>query len=108
MVGSWLKLINIHVTDHMTPTVISRVSLAAVDIWSAGVIFLSLLSWRYPFFRAPDDINALAQILTVFGLEKMQTAAKSYGLCDFFQFRNCMIISVHVGLNYMLYKCTVF
>ncbi|XP_041368414.1 cell division cycle 7-related protein kinase-like [Gigantopelta aegis] len=51
----------------------------AVDIWSAGVIFLSLLSGRYPFFRAVDDVTALAQIATIMGSDPLKTAAKSFG-----------------------------
>lgn len=39
----------------------------AVDIWAVGVIFLSLLSGCYPFFKATDDVTALAEIITLFG-----------------------------------------
>ena len=52
---------------------------SAVDIWSAGVIFLSLLSGRYPFFRANDDLTALAQIVSTFGSESVKDAAKACG-----------------------------
>ncbi|XP_052790147.1 cell division cycle 7-related protein kinase-like isoform X2 [Mya arenaria] len=51
----------------------------AVDIWSAGVIFLSLMSGRYPFFRANDDLTALAQIISTFGSEPVKEAAKACG-----------------------------
>ncbi|KAH3796925.1 cell division cycle 7-related protein kinase-like [Dreissena polymorpha] len=51
----------------------------AVDIWSAGVIFLSLLSGRYPFFRANDDMTALAQIISTFGTDSVKEAAKACG-----------------------------
>eukprot|EP00058_Branchiostoma_floridae_P005371 XP_002590859.1 hypothetical protein BRAFLDRAFT_273291 [Branchiostoma floridae] len=50
----------------------------AVDIWSAGVIFLSLLSGRYPFFRAKDDMQALAQIIALMGSREVANAAKAY------------------------------
>ncbi|CAH1261977.1 CDC7 [Branchiostoma lanceolatum] len=50
----------------------------AVDIWSAGVIFLSLLSGRYPFFRAKDDMQALAQIIALMGSPEVANAAKGY------------------------------
>ena len=53
------------------------VFLAAIDIWSAGVIFLSLLSGRYPFFKADDDMSALAQIISVIGSKEMKEAAKN-------------------------------
>ncbi|KAH8387206.1 hypothetical protein KR093_005488, partial [Drosophila rubida] len=39
----------------------------AVDVWAAGVIFLSILSSVYPFFKAPNDFVALAEIVTIFG-----------------------------------------
>jgi cell division control protein 7 len=50
----------------------------AVDIWSAGVIFLSLLTRRYPFFQASDDMTALAQIISVMGSNEVQKAALTY------------------------------
>ena len=61
-------------------------SLAAIDVWSAGVIFLSLLSGRYPFFKADDDMSALAQIISVIGSQEMKYAAKSYGKYKYFLF----------------------
>lgn len=51
----------------------------AVDMWSAGVIFLSLLSGRYPFFRANDDLTCLSQIISLLGTEEVQKAAEKYG-----------------------------
>ncbi|XP_006001140.2 cell division cycle 7-related protein kinase isoform X2 [Latimeria chalumnae] len=51
----------------------------AIDMWSAGVIFLSLLSGRYPFFKANDDLTALAQIMTVRGSRETVQAAESFG-----------------------------
>lgn len=49
----------------------------AVDMWAAGVIFLSLLSGCYPFFRAPDDVTALAQIITLKGVKEVKATAKA-------------------------------
>ncbi|XP_013880797.1 cell division cycle 7-related protein kinase isoform X2 [Austrofundulus limnaeus] len=51
----------------------------AIDLWSAGVILLSLLSGRYPFFKASDDLVALAQIMTVRGSRETIRAAKTFG-----------------------------
>ncbi|XP_014919911.1 cell division cycle 7-related protein kinase isoform X1 [Acinonyx jubatus] len=51
----------------------------AIDIWSAGVIFLSLLSGRYPFYKASDDLTALAQIMTIRGSRETIQAAKTFG-----------------------------
>ena len=53
-------------------------------MWSAGVIFLSLLSGRYPFFKADDDMSALAQIISVIGSQEIKDAAKSYGKYKYF------------------------
>ncbi|XP_017132164.1 cell division cycle 7-related protein kinase [Drosophila elegans] len=39
----------------------------AVDVWAAGVIMLSLLSAVHPFFKAPNDCAALAEIINLFG-----------------------------------------
>lgn len=51
----------------------------AVDIWASGVIFLSLLSMRYPFFRAADDLTSLCQIITLLGSDAIISAAKFIG-----------------------------
>ncbi|XP_035279410.1 cell division cycle 7-related protein kinase isoform X1 [Anguilla anguilla] len=50
-----------------------------IDMWSAGVILLSLLSGRYPFFKASDDLVALAQIMTIRGSRETIQAAKKFG-----------------------------
>ncbi len=50
-----------------------------VDIWSAGVIFLCVLSGRYPFFRAHNDLSALTQIISLLGSEHCSKAANEYG-----------------------------
>lgn len=49
----------------------------AVDIWSVGIIFLSILSKCYPFFKAHDDFNALAELVTLFGDKKIKQLASS-------------------------------
>ncbi|XP_074543846.1 cell division cycle 7-related protein kinase isoform X1 [Halichoeres trimaculatus] len=51
----------------------------AIDVWSAGVILLSLLSGRYPFFKAGDDLIALTQIMTIRGSRETTQAAKAFG-----------------------------
>ncbi|XP_018415797.1 PREDICTED: cell division cycle 7-related protein kinase [Nanorana parkeri] len=50
----------------------------SIDMWSAGIIFLSLLSGRYHFFNAGDDMNALAQIMTIRGSQETIKAAKQF------------------------------
>ncbi|KAI5126363.1 cell division control protein 7 [Nematocida parisii] len=62
------------------PEVLFRVEAqsTAIDIWSAGVILLSLLCRKYPFFTSKDDINTLVEIGSIFGDEEMRKAAKFY------------------------------
>lgn len=58
-------------------------SIPAIDMWSAGIVFLSLLSGRYPFYKASDDLTALAQIMTVRGSRETIQAAKTFGMQTF-------------------------
>ncbi|XP_042896789.1 cell division cycle 7-related protein kinase isoform X1 [Parasteatoda tepidariorum] len=51
----------------------------AIDMWSAGVIMLSILSKKYPFFRADDDLTALAEITFLVGTKEIKEAAASIG-----------------------------
>ncbi|XP_046398783.1 cell division cycle 7-related protein kinase-like [Ischnura elegans] len=51
----------------------------AVDMWAAGVILLCIASGCYPFFRSPDDITALAEIMTVFGTTRLENLATKLG-----------------------------
>ena len=47
----------------------------AIDVWSVGVVMLSLLTRRYPFFHSPDDMTGLAELITIFGFERLRNAA---------------------------------
>ncbi|KAK3994416.1 kinase-like domain-containing protein [Cladorrhinum sp. PSN332] len=53
-----------------------------IDIWSVGVILLTILSRRFPFFNSADDVEAMIEISTIFGQRKMKEAAKHHG-CNF-------------------------
>src|SRR5690242_13797991 len=46
-----------------------------IDIWSAGVVLLCILSTRYPFFTAPDDLVSLAEIGALFGTLEVKEVA---------------------------------
>lgn len=56
----------------------------AVDIWSGGIMMLCLLSGRYPFFRAYDDLTALAQIISISGSSDCIKTADNLGKKNFF------------------------
>lgn len=48
----------------------------AIDIWSAGCIFVCLLCGHTPFFRDVEDQSSLAEIITIFGSRKMSEVAR--------------------------------
>ena len=50
-----------------------------IDIWSAGVILLTILSQRYPFFKSPDDLTSICEISTIVGTKKLHEAAHECG-----------------------------
>ena len=63
------------------PEVLLRVrnQTTAIDVWSAGVILLSILSRHYPFYNSPDDLQALVEIGRVHGFKSVERSAKEYG-----------------------------
>lgn len=50
-----------------------------IDIWSTGIIGLSLLARKFPLFNSPDDIDALIEIILLLGVEKLQKCAELHG-----------------------------
>ena len=50
-----------------------------IDIWSVGVILLTILAQRFPFFNSADDIDAMVEIATIFGRHKMKQCALLHG-----------------------------
>ncbi|PRP80422.1 hypothetical protein PROFUN_11968 [Planoprotostelium fungivorum] len=56
-----------------------REQTTAIDVWSVGVILLSLMSKRYPFFISPDDLSSLAEIAAVFGTEEVSRVGERLG-----------------------------
>lgn len=53
-----------------------------LDIWSAGIIGLSLISRKFPLFNSPDDIDALLELTLLFGLDRLTKCAEIHG-CGF-------------------------
>lgn len=51
----------------------------AIDIWSVGVILLTILSKRFPFFNSADDVEAMIEIATIFGAKRMKAAGLLHG-----------------------------
>lgn len=51
----------------------------AIDTWSAGVILLTILARRFPFFHSADDIDAVIELATVFGRNRMKLCALLHG-----------------------------
>ena len=56
---------------------------SAIDVWSAGVTLLSILSCKSPFFSAHDDLSAFAEIMSIFGSQQCIEAAKGIGISLF-------------------------
>jgi cell division control protein 7 len=50
-----------------------------IDIWSAGVILLTILSKRFPFFNSADDVEAMIEMATTFGVKRMKFCALLHG-----------------------------
>lgn len=50
-----------------------------IDIWSAGIICLSLVARKFPLFNSPDDIDALVEMVLLFGVDKLQKCAELHG-----------------------------
>lgn len=51
----------------------------AIDIWSAGIILLSIMTRRYPFFESNDDHDALVEIAQVVGSKTIEEQARLLG-----------------------------
>lgn len=50
-----------------------------IDIWSAGVILLTLLARRFPFFNSADDVDAMIELSSIFGRRRMKAVAALHG-----------------------------
>ncbi|KAL8650743.1 MAG: hypothetical protein Q9210_003644 [Variospora velana] len=52
---------------------------AKIDIWSAGVILLTILCQRFPFFNSADDVDAIIEIASIFGQKRIKACAMLHG-----------------------------
>ncbi|MCJ1373754.1 hypothetical protein MMC20_004983 [Loxospora ochrophaea] len=50
-----------------------------IDVWSAGIILLTILSRRFPFFNSADDVDAMIEIAAIFGRQRMRACALLHG-----------------------------
>ncbi|KAI5363901.1 Putative serine/threonine-protein kinase, active [Septoria linicola] len=50
-----------------------------IDVWSVGIILLTFLTKRFPFFHSADDIDAFIELCAIFGKKKMKDAALLHG-----------------------------
>ncbi|KAL8737702.1 MAG: hypothetical protein Q9181_001420 [Wetmoreana brouardii] len=50
-----------------------------IDVWSAGVILLTILCQRFPFFNSADDVDALIEIASIFGQKRMKACSLLHG-----------------------------
>ena len=50
-----------------------------IDIWSVGVILLTMLGRRFPFFHSMDDVDALIEMASILGRRRMKQAAALHG-----------------------------
>ncbi|GAM86527.1 hypothetical protein ANO11243_045410 [Dothideomycetidae sp. 11243] len=51
----------------------------SLDVWSCGIILLTLLSRRFPFFHSADDIDAFIELCTIWGKRKMNEVSLRHG-----------------------------
>lgn len=51
----------------------------ALDIWSAGVTLLCLLSGKYPFFKPENDMIAIIQYMSLFDSQSCADTAQLLG-----------------------------
>lgn len=51
----------------------------ALDVWSAGVMLLTIMAKRFPFFHSADDVDAVIELSCIFGRRWMTKAAMKHG-----------------------------
>ncbi|KAG1450872.1 hypothetical protein G6F56_008231 [Rhizopus delemar] len=65
---------------YRAPEVLLRVvhQTTAVDIWSVGIILLSLMTRMFPFYTGYDEADSVVEITNVFGFNGLQKMALKY------------------------------
>ncbi|KAJ3338806.1 hypothetical protein HDU93_009028 [Gonapodya sp. JEL0774] len=58
----------------------SQSQTTAIDIWSCGVTLLCFFTRCFPFFESNDDANAVVELASVFGMEKMEQTARLHNV----------------------------
>ena len=48
---------------------------SAIDVWSAGIMLLSMLTHKFPIFNSADDTEAIMEIAAIFGRPAMERCA---------------------------------
>lgn len=79
-----------------------------LDIWSAGIIGLSLITRKFPLFNSPDDIDALVELTLIFGMEKMNKCAELHGCGLEISLPNIASDSLNGNLIKIIYKFLSF
>ncbi|KAL1285060.1 putative cell division control protein [Trichinella pseudospiralis] len=51
----------------------------AVDIWAAGIVFITLLSKTYPFWVPENDLSAVGLMISLFGTKNVHNALANLG-----------------------------
>nr|POE74388.1 cell cycle serine/threonine-protein kinase hsk1 [Quercus suber] len=50
-----------------------------IDVWACGIVLLTFLSKRFPFFHSVDDIDAFIELCCIFGKKRMRDTALLHG-----------------------------
>ena len=77
----------------------------AIDVWSAGIIFLFFLTRKFPLFQSNDDVEALMELSAILGRKGMERAATLHSAYDNFP----GVFTAHLLLyrSYVLHECSI-
>lgn len=56
--------------------------MAALDVWSVGMIMLCFLTRRFPFFNSNDDTEALLELGALLGRQRLEAGAIQHSQCE--------------------------